>query len=98
MKIINKTKFIRTCSVLGVILCMIVIFSSKTYSKGEIDYKIEYVCKGETLWNIAKEESKNNKYFEKEDIRNIIYELQNINNLDNSNLYEGMKIKIPIYK
>lgn len=98
MKIVNKTKFIRTCIILGLILGIVIIFSTKTYSKGEIEYKIEYVCKGETLWNIAKEQSENNKYFEKEDIRNIIYELQDINNLENSNLYEGMKIKIPIYK
>lgn len=98
MKIVNKTKFIRTSAVLGLILGMVIIFSTKTYSKGEIEYKTEYICKGETLWNIAKEQSANNKYFENEDIRNIIYELQNINDLQNSNLYEGMKIKIPIYK
>jgi len=39
----------------------------------------------------------NNKYFEGKDIRYVIEELKKVNNLSNSNLTEGDKIKIPNY-
>lgn len=98
MRIVNKFKFIRTCSILSILLILFIIFSTHTYSKGEIDYKTEYICRGETLWSIASNERENNPYFENKDIRYVVNELQNINNLYNSNLIEGMQIKIPFYK
>lgn len=39
-----------------------------------------------------------NKYFENRDIRIVVDELKAVNNFSNSELYEGQKIKIPIYK
>ena len=98
MKIVNKFKFIRTCSILSILLVLFIIFSNHTYSKVEINYRTEYICRGETLWNIASNERENNPYFQNKDIRYVINELQNINNLHSSNLIEGMQIKIPIYK
>lgn len=52
---------------------------------------------GDTLWSIAQNELENNKYFEGKDIRYVIEELKKVNNLSNSNLTEGDKIKIPNY-
>jgi len=98
MRIVNKTKFIRTCSILVMLIGLIVIFSTSTYSKGEISYRTEYICEGDTLWSIASSERENNPYFENKDIRYVVNKLQDINSLSNSNLIEGMKIKIPIYK
>lgn len=99
MKIVNKTKFIRTISLIIIILiCVLIVFSKNTYSNGEISYKEEYIYNGDTLWNIAKKERENNKYFENKDIRDVIAELKNVNNFSNSELVEGNKIKIPIYK
>ena len=43
---------------------------------------------GDTLWNLG------NYYSGKNDIREWIYETQQINNLDNSDLQIGQKIKI----
>ena len=40
---------------------------------------------------------KNNKYFYGKDIRYVVDELKNINNLSSSSLREGEKIKIPNY-
>ena len=54
MKIVNKTKFVRTISVFIILLGLILIFSKNTYSKGEITYKEDYIYAGDTLWNIAK--------------------------------------------
>lgn len=98
MKIVNKTKFVRTISILIILICTVIIFSKTTYSKGDISYKEEYIYAGDTLWNIAKNEIENNKYFENKDIRFVVNELKTINNFSNSKLYEGQKIKIPILK
>ena len=76
---------------------MFIIFCSKTYSNVDINYKDEYVISGDTLWSISKEESKNNKYFENKDIREIVNEIKRINNLKNSDLKIGQKLIIPIY-
>ena len=98
LKIVNKIKFFRTISIFIILLGAIIIFSKNTYSKGEISYKEDYIYTGDTLWSIAEGELKNNKYFENKDIRAVINELKNVNNLSNSELYEGEKIIIPIYK
>ena len=63
----------------------------------ETKYKEEYVYSGDTLWSIAQNELENNKYFEGKDIRYVIEELKKVNNLSNSNLTEGDKIRIPNY-
>lgn len=81
--------------VLVVIIVNMVFSISKSYSKVDVSYKSEYASLGDTLWSIAERESKNNKYYENKDIRFIVYDLKQINNLSNSNLKEGQKIKIP---
>lgn len=98
MKIVNKRKFIRTICILIAIIFAILIFANNTYSKGKITYKEDYIYAGDTLWSISSQEIKTNKYFENKDIREVINELKLINNLSNSNLIEGNKIKIPIYE
>lgn len=97
MKIVNKTKFIRSNVILAILVVLIVILATKTYSNVETKYKEEYIYAGDTLWSIAQEELENNKYFEGKDIRYVVNELKNINNLSNANLKEGDKIKIPSY-
>lgn len=98
MKIVNKRKFIRTISIIIIIIGIAIIFSTNTYSKVEVTYKENYIYSGDTLWSIAEQEAQDNKYFENKDIREIVNELKNINDLLDSNLYEGAKIKIPVYE
>lgn len=98
MKIVNKTKFVRTMSIFLILLVLIVIFAKNTYSRGEIIYKEDYICSGDTLWSIAKNEISNNKYFENKDIREVISELKKVNNFAQTNLEVGDIIKIPMYK
>lgn len=97
MKIVNKGKFIKTNLILIIIVGAIIGFTTNTYSKVETKYKEEYVYSGDTLWSIAQNELENNKYFEGKDIRHVIEELKKVNNLSNSNLTEGDKIRIPNY-
>lgn len=98
MKIVNKTKFVRAMSVILILLFVCMIFSSKTYSNVEIEYKEIFISSGDTLWGIAQNESNNNKYFENKDIREVVNIIKKSNNLENTNLLEGQKILVPIYK
>lgn len=97
MKIVNVKKFIRTISILVILILIIILFYNKTYSKVDTKYKEESIILGDTLWSISQEESKNNKYFENKDIREIVSEIKRINKLDNLDLKEGQKLVIPTY-
>lgn len=97
MKIVNVKKYIRTISILVILILIIILFSNKTYSKVDTKYKEESIILGDTLWSISQEESKNNKYFENKDIREIVSEIKRINKLDNLDLKEGQKLVIPTY-
>lgn len=78
-----------------IIFIVIIVFAKASYSKQEIHYKVTYVDFVETLWSIAKEEQEINKYYEGKDIRTVINDIKHSNNLKDSNLYEGMELKIP---
>ena len=97
MKIVNAKKFIRTMSILVILILIIILFSNKTYSKVDTKYKEESIILGDTLWSISQQEAKNNKYFENKDIREIVSEIKRINKLDNLDLKEGQKLLIPTY-
>lgn len=96
MKIKNKRKFITSMSILLIIVFILLsLIYNKTYSNTYTQYKKEIICKGDTLWSIAEDEKNNNKYFEGKDIRYIIYEIQNLNNLENNDLQIGDTLLIP---
>ena len=97
MRIVNMKKFLRTVSVLFLLIFGITLFTNITYSNAKIAYKEEIICSGDTLWTISKKEQKSNKYFQNKDIRDIIEEIKQINDLENLNLAVGQRIIIPIY-
>lgn len=91
LRIKNKVKFIRSMAIatfLLIALFNISIAKSNTLEAEYIDYTI---TKGETLWSIAKEYTPDNK-----DIRKTIHEIKQINNMQDSNIYENQTIKIKI--
>ena len=96
MRIVNKKKFIRmVILIIGIITISLIGFNNISFSKGEIKTKTIYVSSGDTLWTIATEEQENNSYYEDKDIRDIVYEIKKLNNLDNnSNLIAGQKLVI----
>ena len=49
-----------------------------------------YIVDGDTLWNLALEYMP-----DKYDVRQMVYEIKEINNLDNQHIYPGQIIKIP---
>ena len=97
MRIADVKKFIRSILIiLGVILSLTLFISKTSFSHGETEYKTIYVSAGDTLWNIAKSNQINNGYYKDKDVRYIVNDLIEINNLNNSNININQKLLIPI--
>jgi len=96
MRIANVRKFIRSILIIMVtILCFTLFINKSTLSHGETEYKTIYVSEGDTLWNIAKSNQKNNGYYKDKDVRYIINDLIKINNLNTSTVNVNQELKIP---
>ena len=72
------------------------IISKSSYSRGEKQYKTIYVSKGDTLWSIAKSNQDSNEYYKGKDIRYIMNDITQINNIESSNLKIDQKLKVPV--
>lgn len=96
MRVVNKKKFIKMVSlIIGIISILFICFSNISFSKEKMKTKVVYVSNGDTLWSIAEYEQENNIYYENKDIRDIIYEIKKLNNLEkNSSLNIGQKLII----
>ncbi|WP_099192053.1 cell division suppressor protein YneA [Tepidibacter mesophilus] len=68
-------------------------FSGFKKYESVVEYETVNVMQGDTLWNIAKENIP-----EKEDIRDYIYMIREVNNLESANIHPGDQLLIPIYK
>lgn len=72
------------------IVCMTILlmFSVQSVALGSTteEYVSVYVCKGDTLWSIAKD------YYDEADVRNRVSEIKEINNLNNSSIREGQEL------
>lgn len=96
MKIVNRKKFIRSVFIVILmifVLSFILVKSCFSYSKEE--YKTLYVQSGDTLWSIASKLQKTT-YYKGKDIRLIIDDIKEINNLNNSNISINQELKIPV--
>lgn len=88
-------KFIRASIVLFFIMLLIcLLFSKAVYSVSEISYKEKVVFSGDTLWEIAKTELAENDYFKNKNIRDVITEIKELNELEDSYIKEGQILKI----
>lgn len=95
-RIVNKKKFVFSVFIILIaILGVSLLFCKSSYSSGEVQYKEVEVIKGDTLWSIAGEENRNNAYYEGKDIRFIVYDIDKLNNIGDSILREGDRIKVP---
>lgn len=99
LKIVNSKKFLTSIIfILGIITLVCILFANKSYSKTEETYKTEIIVSGDTIWEIAKTEKNINAYYKDKDVRYIVYDIEQLNNISNSNLMEGQEILIPTYK
>lgn len=79
------------------LLVILTLIASTIFMQVEASNKSEdkfvVVKKGETLWGI----SEDNYDYRKEDIREYIFNIKKLNNLDDANLYIGQIIKLPYW-
>lgn len=96
IKIVNGAKFIKSIFIiLGIIVCISLFISSRSFSHADANYKTVYVSNGDSLWSIAKEEKNSNSYYENKDIRDVVNSIKHVNKLGSSDLSVGQKLVIP---
>ncbi len=96
LKIVNGLKFIRSILIiLGIIACVTLFVSNKSFSHKDTQYKTIYVANGDTLWSIAKDEKNTNSFYENKDIRDIIDNIKSVNKLNTSDLATNQRLVIP---
>ena len=84
MRIVNKKRFITSITIM--LLIVISIFNL-CFAKSEMITENYTISAGDTLWSIACENADG-------DVRKYIYELREINNLNDCMIYPGQTIKI----
>ncbi|NLY78266.1 MAG: LysM peptidoglycan-binding domain-containing protein [Tissierellia bacterium] len=94
-RIVNKKRFFTFWFTIWLIAFIIITFfinHSKVYSSTYKQNYIEIVVKkGDTLWQIAKEHLP-----EDYDIRKMIHQIREVNNMEVADIYPGDLVKIPI--
>ena len=97
-KIVNRKKFIKLpIVILGLLFILICIFTTKTSSNTQVSYKTIYISNGDTLWDIAYNETKTNEYYKSYDIRDVVQNIKECNELGNISLSIGEELKIPSF-
>lgn len=92
---INLKKFIRALViVIGITILITFLATKSIYSYEKLKTKTIYTNKGDTLWNIALDEKENNKYYKDKNIREIVYDIKQINNMQDSIILPGEALKI----
>jgi len=98
MKIVNLRKFIRSIMILLFLIFGISVFFSKaTLSYKQLEYEIICVEHGDTLLKIAEKQKESNEYYKRKDIRDIVYDIKKVNNLNSSDIYVAQELKIPSF-
>jgi LysM repeat protein len=81
--------FIIASTVLFLILASMITYTVKAYSYSEIKYLELQINSGDTIWNIAREYGQSNS------IRKDVYEIMEMNDLQDGYIYPGQTIKVP---
>lgn len=79
----------------ALVITFLLFIHSTSLSYKDTQYREIYVCSGDTLWDIAKQEQQNNDYYKGKDIREVIFHIKKVNNLSSSDLNINQKILIP---
>ncbi len=93
----NLSKVALRFAIFAVIVLVVLVSSStillndtKAIAQTGDAYELYVVSSGDTLWSIAESEMPNGI-----DIRDAIYILEDLNNIDSSQIYTGLTLKIP---
>jgi hypothetical protein len=94
-KIMKKNKFFRKILILSILCIILIPLTSKALSPNstnatKLSYSKITVCSGDTLWTIASQNNSNN-----DDIREVVYNIKQINKLDSAIITPGQELLIP---
>lgn len=94
----NRKKLVKrimiNTALLFIVLSICGIFLNSNLAKEDIKTNEIVISKEDTIWSLAKGIcNKRNDL----NIQNVIIEIKEINNLENSDIYEGQVINIPVY-
>lgn len=97
----NKKQSINIKSIIALVISIIILLALATTALGlntaqslqEEQYLIVSIESGDTLWDIAQSNSPDHM-----DTRKVIYQIKQVNDLDNGYIYPGQTIKIPLYE
>lgn len=95
IRVANRKRFTIFLTTMIIISTMIFTGLCKlnlAYSTSDSNYTEMTILSGDTLWEIAK---RNNPY--NKDIRIIVHEIMEINNMKSASIKAGSVIKIPTY-
>ena len=92
---VNKYEIVikKILIVICLLIVIILFFSNALGNEKQVEKKI-VVFAGDTLWKIANEVSANNNDIS---IQEVIYDIKKLNNLKNSNIYEGQVLIVYEY-
>lgn len=95
MRIVNKKRFISSVGMLILFITLIImmIFSFVNVPEYEETYQKIIICEDDTLLDIAEEYKKPGQ-----DVREYIYEIKKLNNMESATIYEGQELTIIIYE
>lgn len=95
IRIKDEKKFITSISISLILIILLIVFivTLPKEIKYTQSYKTITVLEKETLWNIAEEYKKPNQ-----DIRDYIYQIKELNNMDSAMIYEGQELIIILYE
>lgn len=94
-KNMRKRRRVTTFILISMIISMCFMFNTTSLSSSQINY-VEYtVSSNDTLWSIATLVKENNANYSRTDIREIVYEIKQLNNKDKSSIIENEKLIIP---
>jgi len=85
----RKNRFIVFLFILFAVTALIIGSVSSNGKNAKREYRTITVRQGDTLWGIA------DKYRGKTEIREYIYQIKKLNNLDNATIYAGQKLSLP---
>lgn len=94
LRVVSKTRFITFITILIIFLGTItggILKFDRAYSTTYIKWEEVVVRSGDTLWNIAKANNPKNY-----DVRKVIYEIMEFNNMKDARINPGDIIKIPM--
>jgi nucleoid-associated protein YgaU len=92
MKIVNRKRFLASVVIFLMVILMSTHLAMSSFLGSETspeDQKIYIVDQGDTLWDIAV------KHKGEKDVRSYLYKIRKINDLSESDLQIGTKIKLP---